>query len=113
MFKKRTLPEAMEKSVILPIVKPGKEGLNEAGKYRPISLINIGGKILEKLLIDRINHHLHSNRLLNENQYELIPQISTVDALMAAKGFALTHLQERNVVIMTSLDVQEAFDAAW
>jgi hypothetical protein len=34
--------------VILPIVKPGKEGLNEVEKYRPISLINIGGKILEK-----------------------------------------------------------------
>jgi len=32
---------------------------------------------------------------------------------MAVKGFAETHLQQRNVVIMTSLDVQGAFDAAW
>ena len=32
---------------------------------------------------------------------------------MAAKGFAHTHLLQRNVVIMTSLDVQGAFDAAW
>jgi hypothetical protein len=41
-----------KRSVILPIVKLGKEGLNKVGKYRPISLINIGGKILEKLLIE-------------------------------------------------------------
>jgi len=36
-----------------------------------------------------------------------------VDASMAVKGFSETHLQQRNVVIMTSLDVQGAFDAAW
>ena len=97
--------------MILPIVKPGKEGLNEAGKYRPVSLINIG-EILENLLIDKINHHLHSKRLLNESQCGFLPQKSTVDASMAVKGFAETHLLQRNVLIMTSLDVKGAFDAA-
>jgi hypothetical protein len=72
-------------------VKPGKEGLNEVYKYRPISLLNIGGKVLEKLLIDRINHHLYSNSLLNKNQYGFLPQKSTVDAALAAKEFALAH----------------------
>ena len=37
-------PKQWKRSVILPIVKPGKEGLNETGKYRPIRLINIGVK---------------------------------------------------------------------
>ena len=32
---------------------------------------------------------------------------------MVAKGFAHAHLLQRNVVIMTSLDIQGAFDAAW
>jgi len=85
-------PKQWKRSTIVPIIKPGKEGHNEAGKYRPISLINIGGKILEKLLIDRINHHLYSKRLLNENQYGFLLQKSTVDASMAAKGIAETHL---------------------
>jgi hypothetical protein len=44
-------------------VKPGKEELSDVQKYRPISLLNTGGKLLEKLLIDRINHHLHTNKL--------------------------------------------------
>jgi hypothetical protein len=47
-----------------PIVKPGKEVRKET-KYRPISLLNVGGNVLEKLLIDRINHHVFSNSLLN------------------------------------------------
>ena len=65
-------------SVIIPIVKPGMEGSTEATKYRPISLLNVGGKVLEKLLIDRINHHIPSHRLLNGNQYGFLPQKSTV-----------------------------------
>ena len=32
---------------------------------------------------------------------------------MAVKGFAENHLQQRKVVIMTSLNVQGAFDAVW
>jgi hypothetical protein len=64
------------------------EGSTEVNKYRPISLLNVGGKVLEKLLIGRINHHVFSNSLLNENQYGFLPQKSTVDAAMAAKGFA-------------------------
>jgi hypothetical protein len=98
--------------VILPIVIPGKEGLNEVGKYRPISLINTGGKIIEKLLINGINHHLYSRRQLNKNQYGFLPQKSTVDTSMAVKVFAHTHLVQQNMVIMTSLDVLGAFDAA-
>ena len=94
-------------------MKPVKEGINEVCKYRPISLINIGGKVLEKLLIDRINHHLHSNSLLNKNQYGFLSHKSTVNATLAAKNFAQAHLQQGKVVIMTSLDVKGAFDAAW
>jgi hypothetical protein len=89
------------------------EGSMEASKYRPISLLNVGGKVLEKLLIDRINHHIFSHSLLNGNQYGFLPQKSTVDAAMAAKGFVRENLQQRNYVVMVSLDVKGAFDAAW
>jgi hypothetical protein len=40
-------PKQWKRSVIIPIVKPGIEGLNEVGRYTPISLINIGGKYWE------------------------------------------------------------------
>jgi len=56
---------------------------------------------------------MYSKRLLNENHYGFLPQNSTVDASMAVNGFAHNHLLQRNVVIMTSLDVHREFDAAW
>ena len=46
---------------IIPITKPGKENSMDPSKYHPISLLNIGGKILEKLFINRINHHIYRN----------------------------------------------------
>lgn len=69
--------------------------------------------VLEKLLIDRINHHVFSNSLLNENQYGFFPQRTTVDAALAAKGFIWENLQQKNCVIMVSLNVRGEFDAAW
>ena len=112
-LRKELFSEQWKRSILLPIVKPGKEGSSEASKYRLISLLNVGGKVLEKLLIDRINHHLYSNSLLNKNQYGFLPQKGTVDATLAAKEFARAQLQQKNLVIMISLDVKGAFDAAW
>ena len=93
--------------------KPGKEGRTEVTKYWPISLLNVGGKVFEKLLIDRINHHVFSNRLLNENRYGFLPQKSTVDAALAVKSFIRENLQQKNCVVLVGFDVRGAFDAAW
>jgi len=78
-------PKKLKQSVIIPIIKPGKEECNDASKYRPISVINIGGKLLERLMIDRILFHIYSNDLFNANQYGFTPQRGTVDAAMEVK----------------------------
>jgi hypothetical protein len=57
----------------------------EVSKFRPISLINVGGKVLEKILINRITHYLHNNNLLNQNQYGFTPKKSAIDAALAVK----------------------------
>jgi len=71
------------------------------------------GKVLKKLLNNRINHHLYKNELLNDRQFGFTPHKSTTDAAMEAKQFTEPVLKERGLVIMTSLDVMGAFDAAW
>jgi len=70
---------------IILIAKPGKENSMDPSNYRPISLLNIGGKVLEKLLINRINHHMYKNELLTDSKYGFTPQKSKTDAAMEAK----------------------------
>ena len=73
----------------------------------------MGGKILDKLLINRINYHLYKNELLTKRQFGFTPQRNTIDATMEAKSFIEPIPKNRDLVIMTSLDVQGAFDSAW
>jgi len=97
---------------IIPTIKPGKENSMDPSKYRPISLLNIGGKVLEKL-INRINHHMYKNNLMTDRQFGFMPQKSTTDAAMETKIFIEPVLEKRGVVIMTRLDVKGAFDSAF
>jgi hypothetical protein len=68
--------------------------------------------VLEKLLINRINHHVYSRGHMNENQFGFRLQKSTVDAAMAIKTFVQEILDVGEVISLISLDVQGAFDAA-
>jgi hypothetical protein len=100
-LKKSYFPKQWKHSIIIPIIKPGKEGSKEVTKYRPISLLNVGGKVLEKLLVYRICHHVFSCSLLNGNQCGFVhppPQKNTIDAALGVKGFILENLKKTVLV---------------
>jgi hypothetical protein len=51
MSEKRVLPKTWKMAKIIPITKPGKEDSSDTSKHRPISALNLEGKVLQKLLI--------------------------------------------------------------
>jgi hypothetical protein len=106
-------PKIWKRAKPVPLVKPGKETCEDMTKYRPISLLNTAAKVLEKVLISRIMHHVYSNNLMNNNQYGFTPQTSTVDAVMALKDYVQSSIDDGQYVAVISLDVKGAFDAAW
>jgi hypothetical protein len=73
-WRKGCFPKRWKRARIIPLTKPGKQNCNDASKYQPISLLNVEGKVLEKLLINRTMHFLHRNDLLHQNQFGLSPQ---------------------------------------
>jgi hypothetical protein len=96
----------------IPIIKPGKENSYEVSKYRPISLLNIGGKVLEKLMINRINHHGFTTPYINKNQYVFMPPTSTIDAVMPLKDYIEEGFRSEEVAVLVNLDVEGAFNSA-
>jgi len=106
-------PKKWKISKIIPIPKSGSENIKDASKYRTISLINVGGKVLEKILINRITHHLNKNNLMNKNQFGFTPGKSTTDAILAVKYYIEEGIKQRHIAVLISLDVEGAFDAAW
>ena len=112
-LKNGIFPTRWKRAKLIPIIKPGCEKSHEVLKYRPISLLNIGGKVLEKLLINRINHHLFTNDYASNNQYGFMPQRNATDAAMAAREYIEEGFGNGEVVALVSLDVAEAFNSAW
>jgi hypothetical protein len=94
-------------------MKPDAQNSKEVTKYRPISLLNMGGKILEKAMINRINHHIYTTEFLNSNQYGFIPQTSTIDAMMVVKEFVQEGFRKGEITVIVSLNVEGSFNTAW
>jgi hypothetical protein len=105
-LRKGYFPKKWKKVKIIPITKPGKENLMEVSKLRPISLINVGGKVLEKILRNRIMHYRHINNLLNQNKYGFTPKKSAIDAALAVKEYLEEGMREGDIAILVSLDVK-------
>jgi hypothetical protein len=88
VFLKRAIfPLRWKRARLIPITKPGKENSEDVSKYRPINLLNLGGKVLQKAVINRNNHHVFSHDLTNNNQYGFTPQKGTIDEAIAVKDF--------------------------
>ena len=51
-LKRGCFPRKWKTAKIIPITKPGKENSMDSSKFHPIILMNIGGYVLEKLLIN-------------------------------------------------------------
>jgi len=113
MSKKRDFPAEMDKGKNLPIMNPGKQTCEEFTKCSTISLLNVGGKILEMALINRAKYYINSTEFLNKTQYGFIPQTGTTDGDMAAKYFVQEGCSKGEITANVSLDVEGTFNSAW
>ena len=72
------VPEVWKEATILPIHKKGKDK-KKATSYRPISLTSCVGKLLERLINNRLTWHLESKGHINAEQAAFRQNRSTED----------------------------------
>ncbi|XP_075990359.1 uncharacterized protein LOC142986010 [Anticarsia gemmatalis] len=104
-------PIPWKKAHVIILRKPGKEDYTHPKSYRPIGLLAVFGKIVEKLMIRRTLWHIQPT--LNNNQYGFMPGRGTEDALYNLVDHIREEIKQKKIVLLISLDIEGAFDNAW
>ncbi|XP_063378586.1 uncharacterized protein LOC134665540 [Cydia fagiglandana] len=110
-LKYRYFPKIWKEATVVVLRKPGKDNYANPKSYRPIGLLPIFGKILEKMLVARLKSHLIPRT--SACQYGFMPQRSTEDSLYTLMQRINKKLGEKRIVTLISLDIEGAFDSAW
>jgi Reverse transcriptase (RNA-dependent DNA polymerase). len=112
IWSKGKFPKSWGESLILPLLKPGKDRLVPSN-YRPISLLNCSGKILEKMVSKRLFWVLENRGLINPFQSGGRFRRSTIDNLVFLEKEAAQGLAKKECTVALLLDGQKAFDMTW
>ena len=105
-------PRHWKDALVCPIPKPGKDPTQPQG-YRPISLLAVMGKVVEKIVQTRLAYWLESTRSLHHAQYGFRRLHSAEMALWRFISAAHMALQRRRQFWTVSLDLHKAYDTVW
>lgn len=112
IWKNNSLPSSWRHSIIIPISKPGKNKFKPEG-YRPISLLNTMGKLLEKIINHRLTWYLEKINFLSAHQYGFRKYRSTHHCLAKIHSEIQCAFEGKQSVGMICLDISKAYDCTW
>ena len=101
-------PKTWKEARIAPIPKSTTK--HSPSGYRPISLLSILSKLLEKHFHLLITDHLAEHHPLSEAQWGFQKGKSTLTALLSVTHDWLTHLDQNKDICCVFFDFQKAFD---
>ena len=105
-------PDGWKLAIVKFLPKPGKDS-RRPENYRPISLLEVHGKIFEKILNTRLCKYLEINEMYNKNQYGFRKGRGTQAALANIYEFVSLNQKNKNQCTMILRDVSKAFDKVW
>ena len=103
------VPTDWKISNVTPVFK-GKVDPQCVLNYRPISLLSLPSKILERVIHNSLLSHLLSNNLLSSRQFGFRPGSSTQEALLFATHDWSSYLDKGFSVAAIFFDISKAFD---
>jgi hypothetical protein len=106
-------PQPWKSSKVIIIGKPNKPSYDTLSNFRPISLINNLAKVLEKIVLSRLQWHSSTDRWLSPNQHGFMAGRSTESAGHALVSFCEAGISNKCITACAFLDIKSAFDASW
>jgi retron-type reverse transcriptase len=107
-FTNSIIPSLWKISKVIPIYKKGSN--KDCSNFRPISLLPIFSKIMEKYVHDLLLDYMEKNKLLSDYQLGFKRRHSTIDAVLAIIKLVANSLNNKEKCVVVSLDLKKAFD---
>ena len=101
-------PEKMKLAHISPLYKGGDS--TQAKNYRPVALLSIISKLLERIVYEQLNSYLQLWDILPDQQYAYRKQRSTEDALTVAIDRLYAARDDKKYSASVFIDLSKAFD---
>ena len=108
LLQELIVPNKFKSGNIIPVYKNGSR--NIISNYRPISLLSVFNKLLEKLMCKRPVSHIDSNNIFSETQFGFRSNHSTDHAILSIVDKIQKAIDERDFSCGIFLDLSKAFD---
>ncbi len=105
-------PTSWKEGLIKMLPKPDKNP-NLPSSYRPITLLNNLGKLMERLITHRIYAYLESKSWFKSTQSGFRRNRSTNDHILRLSECTRQAFNRKNHVVAAFLDIEKAFDSIW
>ena len=104
-------PNAWKLANVTPVFK--KDCPSNVSNYRPISLISVLGKVMERCVYKHIYNFLAQNNVLTSNQSGFTPGDSAINQLIYMTNEFGRALDEGKEIRVVFCDISKAFDRVW
>ena len=107
-LSREIFPDSWKVAKVIPLFKGGDR--EQVGNYRPVSLLPLPGKILEKIVHKRITQFWETNNFLSADQGGFRKGYSTVATIADLTDDLFTQINQGNTTLATFFDLRKAFD---
>lgn len=104
-------PNCWKEQTLVLLHKTGKP-LNEPSSYRPLCMLDSLGKMLEKLIANRLSQQIETQGGLSDRQYGFRRGRSTIDAIATVVANAKRSQEQKGFCAVITIDVKNAFNTA-
>ena len=101
-------PDAWKHSLVHPIFKSGDPDL--ISNYRPISIVPVMSKIVERVVQRQLSAYMSDNHLLSLSQHGFRSRHSTETALLSVTNHIFSNMDRGHLSLLCLLDLSKCFD---
>ena len=102
--------DGLKESIVLPLLKKSQLDVNDMANYRPVSNLPFLSKLIERVVMRKLNEHIYLNNLSHEEQFGYKKYHSTETLLLNLTDNIHSSIDKGFGVVVVSIDFSAAFD---